>query len=90
MPRRLTTTDAHFEAFSEQQRQRFEDEMLVYLKLEYSFVLAGREDAWVSELIQIGIERAAEYDVVLERDVARYLELMLALSPDFDDSPKTP
>ena len=33
---------------------------------------------------------AKGYNIVLEQDVARYVELMLALSPDFDESEKTP
>ncbi len=90
MPRRFKTTEAHIEAFSQQQRLRFEDEMLAHLRQEYGDVLAGRDDAWVRKLIQVGIDQAAEHGIVLERDVARYLELMLVLSPAFDDSDETP
>jgi hypothetical protein len=78
------------EAFSQQQHLRFEDEMLAHLRREYGHVLGRRDDAWVREMIRVGIDQAAEYDIVLERDVARYLELMLVLSPDFDDSDETP
>lgn len=90
MPRRFTTTAAHMEAFSQQQRERFEDEMVVHLRREYPAALAQRNDAWVRDLIREGTEQAREYGIILERDVARYVELMLALSPDFDDSRKTP
>lgn len=90
MPGRFNTTNVHFETLAEQQRQRFEDEMLMYLKKEYAAVLGRRDDSWVRELIREGIRQAKEYDIVLERDVARYLELMLSLSPDFDESSKTP
>ena len=90
MPERFTVSDAHVEVFSQQQRERFEDEMVVHLRKEFAALLDRRDDAWLRELIQGGIEQAAGYDIVLERDVARYLEFMLALSPDFDDSPRAP
>ena len=90
MVNRFATTDAHTQAFSEQQRERFQEEMLVHLRKEYAPELGGRDDAWVGELIRTGIEQARAYQIILERDVARYLELMLVFSPGFDDSKKTP
>lgn len=90
MMRRLTTTEAHLEAFSTQQRERFEDEMVAYLRKEYAPVVVRRDDKWLRELIRLGIENASGYGIVLERDVAHYIELMLALSPDFDVSNKYP
>ena len=89
MPRRFTTTDVQMNEFSQQQRDRFEEEMAAYLKTEYATVLGRRDDAWVRVLIQEGIQQAEQYGIVLERDVARYIELMLALSPDFDDNHET-
>lgn len=90
MARLFRTTNAHFDAFSEQQRERFEDEMVAYLRKEYAPVVVRRDDKWLRELIRLGVENASGYGVVLERDVARYIELMLALSPDFDVSNKYP
>src|SRR3990172_8473476 len=90
MPRSFTMKAAHMEAFSAQQRKRFEDEMVVYLQKGYPAEFQKMGEPWMRELIREGIEKAIGYDIVLERDVARYIELMMALSPDFDESQKTP
>jgi len=90
MSRRFAITDAHGKAFSEQQRERFEDEMVAYLRKEYAPIVVRRDDKWLRELIRLGVENASGYGIVLERDVARYIDLMLALSPDFDVSNNYP
>ena len=90
MSRRFAITDAHGKAFSEQQRERFEDEMVAYLRKQYAPIVVRRDDKWLRELIRLGVENASGYGIVLERDVARYIDLMLALSPDFDVSNKYP
>lgn len=89
MSKRFATTDDHVKAFSEQQRERFVVEVAAYLRKEYAAVVRRRDDEWLRELIRVGIEAAREYGIVLERDVARYVELMLALSPNFDDNRET-
>ena len=90
MPRTFRMSEAHMAAFSEQQRQRFEDEMVVYLTREYPADAARKGEPWLRELIREGIEVAKGYNITLECDVARYIELMIAVAPDFDDSPATP
>ncbi len=90
MPRRFKITDAHMKAFSEQQRTRFEEEMAVYLSKEYPQETKPLGDDGLSELIGDGVDKAKTYNIILERDVARYIEFMVILAPDFDDSPETP
>jgi hypothetical protein len=41
-------------------------------------------------LIEYGIERAAQYNINSERDVCLYIDIMLALGPDFDENKKIP
>jgi hypothetical protein len=64
--------------------------MVVHLKREYPAEANKMGEQWLRELIREGITTAEGYHITLEDDVARYLEFMLALSPDFDESPKTP
>lgn len=89
MPRRFRITDDHLRAFSAQQRERFEDEMAVYLAREYPQETADLGNDGLYELIQGGIDKARTYNIVLERDVARYIEFMVILGPDFDTSDET-
>lgn len=90
MPRRFTMTDTHVDALGAQQRGRFETEMTVYLTREFPEETNRKGEGWLRDTIDMGIDTAREYGIILERDVTRYLELMLALSPDFDDSAETP
>ena len=90
MTTRFTMTDSHLEAFAAQQRERFEDEMVVHLRKEFPEEFRKMGEARMRELIREGISSADSYNLVLEYDVARYIELMVAVSPNFDDSPKTP
>lgn len=90
MPRRFIISSAHLEAFSEQQRRRFEDEMIAHLRGAYPDETADMSEAALCELVQEGIQKAKSYHVILERDVARYIKFMVEMSPDFDESEKTP
>ncbi len=47
-------------------------------------------DVGLLETIRLGVERAASYQISSERDVCKYIDLMLALGPDFDRDPKLP
>lgn len=90
MPRMFQISAAHLQAFSEQQRGRFEDEMVAYLQKEYPADCEKAGEQGIRELVRRGIEKASEYHIVLECDVSRYIELMLTVAPDFDVSERTP
>lgn len=85
MPRSFTISDTHLAAFSAQQSKRFEDDMLAYLQAEYPEKCQKMGEPWVRELIQMGIDKAKGYDLVLEDDVARFIEMLAAISPSFDE-----
>jgi len=76
------------QAFGDQQSRRFENEMVAHLRKEYAYKLACKEEDWVRELVQIGILESSSHGFELEKDVARYIELMVVLSPDFDSNKK--
>lgn len=90
MPRTFQISEAHLAAFSAQQRERFVREMIVYLKEVYPDETKKLGDGKLREIIATGIDKSKSYDILLERDVARYIEFMIAIAPDFDVSPKTP
>ena len=90
MPRTFQISDTHMAAFSAQQRERFVREMMVYLKEVYPDETKKLGDAKLRELVETGIDKSKGYNIVLERDVARYIEFMIAIAPNFDDSKETP
>lgn len=81
----MTTTDAHADALGNCQRTRFEDEVLAHLRNACLMECVQMSDDELRELIRTGIEKAGAYSILRERDVARYIELMLVVSPSFDE-----
>lgn len=78
----MTALDAHMQ-------RTFVDRMAEYLRTEFPAELEaalGTEptNGEVPELVREGIQRAAEHSIETERDVGRFLELMLLMKRDFD------
>lgn len=90
MPRTFTMSDAHMQSFSGQQQDRFTNEMLDYLKKYYPAKMTTLGEAAARQQITTGITKAKSYHILLEEDVARYIQFMFAMAPDFDDSKQTP
>ena len=89
MPKSFKISDAHLQAFSKQQSKRFEDEMCAYFRAEYPEKYKRAGEPWVRELVQTGTEKAKRYDIYLEPDIARFIDVMFAISPNFDENEKT-
>ncbi len=85
MPKMFKISAAHLDAFSQQQRRRFEDQMVSFLESEYPDETGEMEEDELRELVRDGIKKADGYHITLEREVARYIELMVAVSPSFDE-----
>lgn len=77
-------------AMSEYMTQRFEDRMLVYVRSRYSQQCEGLDEPGTREWIRQGIKHSKEYEIVSERDVCGYIELMFELGRDFDTDPNRP
>src|SRR5262249_32065729 len=90
MPRTFQMTEQHMAAFATQQRGRFEDEMVDYFHREYADESRRLGDEQLRELIREGVEKGNSYYIVREVDVARFIQFMVAIAPDFDVSDKTP
>jgi hypothetical protein len=78
------------DAFGELMRKGFEDRMVVHLNEVLPSRSAELGEEKLREEIRFGMESAASYEIVTERDVARYIDLMFLLGRDFDASPATP
>jgi hypothetical protein len=77
----LTIRDAQMAVFDETMRRSFEDRAVAYLsRIRPSAV----PPEGVRPLVWAGIARADGYGMRVERDLIRYLELMVRLGPDFD------
>ncbi len=70
-------------------RQSFEDRMVRHLAQSFpvqfkKLVPSPGGEEGVRALIRRGIENAASYDITSERDVGRFIEVMVAVHPQFD------
>ena len=77
------------EVLNQKMAADFDSRIYQYLMKTYPDVLKGTPTQDVEKSIQAGIRRAAMYGLIAEYDVARFIDLMYLLSPDFDSNPKT-
>lgn len=70
--------------------KRFEDEMYAYLVEVFPEQCGAEGEPAVRDHIRKGMQRAEEYGITIEADVARYVELMYVWSPEFDEDPDLP
>jgi len=77
-------------AFEERALAQFEPRMLAHLRRCFPRQCEALGDSNVREAIRYGIERAGSYDIVAERDVCMYIELMFIFGRDFDTDKRFP
>lgn len=70
--------------FSQYMRDSFVSRMVIHLRKIFPDKTKELDDKSLTEIIQKGISNAAKYEIRRECDVERYLNLMFALSFDFD------
>jgi hypothetical protein len=68
---------------------QFEERMAVHLRDAFPEQAGQLPDAELRALIGQGIAAASSYEITEERDVQRYLDYMMVLSPSFDTRPET-
>ncbi len=86
----LTLRPEQIRAFSEVGVKRFEETMVAHLKKFFPDRCEDAGELKVRKLIRYGIERAASYNIAAQRDVSRYIDLMMTLGPDFDKDKQLP
>jgi hypothetical protein len=82
----LTIRDAQMKVFGQLMQRQFEARMLQRLRSAYAACLGQRSDHDILSLIRDGIARSERFEVVRERDVARFIEYMVIYGADFDQS----
>jgi hypothetical protein len=71
------------------QTNKFEDAMLAHLKKFFPKKAKAGEPK-LKEAIQHGIKQAGAHGIVSERDVCKYIDLMMVFGKDFDADEKLP
>jgi len=85
----LTITKEQLAIFREPAIEVFVKKVLVHLNKCFPEKCKEMSEQ-VEKLVRYGIGRAAGYDIRAERDVVKYIDLMMVFGVDFDDDPKLP
>ena len=74
--------------FVEPALKAFEDRVAAHLKRCFPRQSEALGEAKVHEVIHYGIQRAKSYGIIAERDVCKYIDLMIVFGRDFDKDPQ--
>lgn len=80
----MVIRSAQTEAFSDTAGEQFENRVLAHLNRCFGEECRAMGEPAVRERIRYGIKRASEYQITAERDVCKYIDLMMAFGRDFD------
>jgi hypothetical protein len=86
----LTIRPEQLAVLGQPQLKRFEDWMLAHLKKSFPKESESAGESEIRQMIQHGIKQAATYGITSERDVCKYVELMMVFGRDFDTDEKLP
>jgi hypothetical protein len=83
----LTITAKQAEALHQDLRRRFIDRMVAHIRQYFprQFDVLGEPEVRV--WIEAGIQRSGEYGIVSERDVCKYIDIMMVFGREFDKDP---
>ena len=86
----LTIRKEQLAAFGPLGQKALEDRVVAHLKRVFPVQSEALGEPKVRETIQYGTQRAAAYRIVSERDVCKYIDLMIVYGRDFDKDPAHP
>ncbi len=86
----LTIRKEQLAIFGPLGQKAFEDRMLGHLKKVFPEQSQAIGEPKLRETIQYGTQRAAAYRITSERDVCKYIDLMIFYGRDFDKDPNLP
>ena len=86
----LRVRDSQLDAFRDRRRLDFEARVAAHLAQCFPPVCAALGPHGVAALVHTGLERCAAWGISAERDTVRFVDLMAALGPDFDDGAAYP
>src|SRR5437588_9782609 len=79
---------AQVEAMLEPMRRRFVEGTRAWLRGKWARKLELVSEDDLRKLIRQGMERALKYGIDTEASMSLFVELMVAVAPDFDDRPE--
>ena len=86
----LTIRKEQLAVFGPLGKKAFEERIIVHLKKIFPEQSEALGEPKLRETIQYGTQRAAAYRIISERDVCKYIDLMILYGRDFDKDPKLP
>jgi len=69
---------------------KFENFMVSHLRRFYTETCLDLGEEGIREEVRYGIEHAKTYNIVDERNVCKYIDVMFAFGRDFDNDPDLP
>jgi hypothetical protein len=85
----LRIRQPQMEVFSQIEIRKFEDWMVNHLTRFFPAQCLALGNSQLRELIQHGIKRAAVHSITTERDVCKFIDLMIVFGRDFDSDNKS-
>lgn len=86
----LTIRKEQLAAFGLLGEKTFEDRVIAHLKKVFPEQSEPLGESKLRESVQYGKQRAASYKIISERDVCKYIDLMIVYGRDFDKDPNHP
>lgn len=80
----LVLRNAQLAALGASAQRRFEERLLAHLERFFPHLCAQLGEAGLRQLCQDGIARARTYGLRSERDLCKYINLILVFGPGFD------
>jgi hypothetical protein len=83
----LTIRKEQMAVFGPLGEKAFEDRVIAHLKKVFPEQSQALGEPKLRDAIQYGTQRAAVYRIISERDVCKYIDLMILYGRDFDKDP---
>lgn len=86
----MVIRSAQVNTLSENASQTFEDRMVAHLNRCFPDQCKAMQEPEVRETIRYGVKQAAQYGIKAQRDVCKFIDLMVVFGRDFDRDPGVP
>jgi hypothetical protein len=80
----ITIRKAQMDVFNDYVRKTFESFSILYLKNKYPVETINMNQDEMLKFVRQGIDKAADYDILVRNDVLPFLEYMICFGNDFD------
>lgn len=82
----LTIRKEQLAVLAAEEMRKFENRLLVHVKKCFPEQYREEEEAKIRKTLQYGVQRAAAHRFSCEREICKYIDLMLVFGSDFDRS----